>query len=338
MKRCTAVLATVAALAVTARGAAQPAPAAPAAAAQDDEPANVDEPASLDPLAPTPSFPVVGPTIPIPLPRTRGGEPLYWDTAWRRSNELDYTLIAVASVSTLLTAIVKPISRPWRGGILFDEDARKLRLDSYDQQATARDTSDVLVALSATYPFLIDSMVTAWWYRGNKQVAREMAVIDLETLAVTAAVQGLFSVVATRERPYGRTCGDGLPNESLDCITFGRYRSYFSGHTSLSFASASLVCTHHLNLKLFANGLADGLACVTAFAAAAATGTLRVVGDQHYASDVISGAIVGTGIGLGLPWLLHYRRGSGTTEARAPGGFRMQIVPTTSGASAVGTF
>lgn len=328
-----AVLAAVLALAVSAPAAAQSAaPTAPAATTDSSAPS------VAEPIAPTRSIPVVGPTIPLPLPRTRGGEPLYWDAAWRRSNELDYTLIAVGGASTLFTAIIKPISRPWRGGILFDEDARKLRLSSFDEQATARDASDVLLALSVTGPFLIDSMVTAWWYRGNKQVAKEMAIIDLETLAVTAAVQGLFAAVASRERPYGRTCGNGLPNDSLDCNTFGRYRSYYSGHTSLSFASASLVCTHHLHLNLFANGFADGAACISAFAAAAATGTLRIVGDQHYASDVISGAVLGTGIGLGLPWLLHYRRGSGTSDAKTSAGLRVQLVPTTNGAQAVGTF
>jgi membrane-associated phospholipid phosphatase len=335
MNRCTAFLATVvAALAASAPAAAQTAPApAPAPATGTS-----DTPPVVEPIAPTRSLPVAGPTIPFPLPRTRGGEPRYWDAAWRRSNELDYTLIAVGGATTLFTAIVKPISRPWRGGILFDEDARKLRLDSFDQRATARDASDVLLALSVTGPFLIDSMVTAWWYRGNKQVAKEMAVIDLETLAVTAAVQGLFATIASRERPYGRTCGDGLPNDSLDCSSFSRFRSYYSGHTSLSFASASLVCTHHVHLGLFADGFADGMACLSSFAAAATTGTLRIVGDQHYASDVISGAILGTGIGLGLPWLLHYRRGSGTTETKASTAFRVQLVPSTNGAQAVGTF
>lgn len=331
MNRGTAFLVAVAALAVSAPAGAQTA-AAPAPKS------DTDAPVVAEPIAPTRSLPVAGPTIPIPLPRTRGGEPLYWDAAWRRSNELDYTLIAVGGASTLFTAIIKPISRPWRGGILFDEDARKLRLSSFDERATARDASDVLLALSVTGPFLIDSMVTAWWYRGNKQVAKEMAVIDLETLAVTAAVQGLFAAVVSRERPYGRTCGDGLPNDSLDCTTFGRYRSYYSGHTSLSFASASLVCTHHLHLSLFADGFADGMACVSSFAAAATTGTLRIVGDQHYASDVISGAVLGTGIGLGLPWLLHYRRGSGTSDAKASAGVKVQLVPTTNGAQAVGTF
>jgi membrane-associated phospholipid phosphatase len=38
--------------------------------------------------------------------------------------------------------------------------------------------------------------------------------------------------------------------------------------------------------------------------AAATTGTLRLVGDAHYFSDVFVGAVVGTAVGLGIPLLV----------------------------------
>ncbi len=287
-----------------------------------------------DSVAPTPTLPVEG-TVPIPLPVTRGGEVLTWDPSWRRFDAWDYGLTIVAGSTALAAAIVKPFPAAIHGPVLFDNGARKLRLGTYTDQRTARDVSDVLLSLSITGPFLIDSMVVAFWYRGNKSVAREMALIDLETLAVTAAVQGLVSTFTGRARPYVSSCGNALPSSSLDCDTFGKDRSFFSGHSALSFASASLVCTHHMNLKLFENPTTDALSCVTSYAAAAATGVLRIVGDQHYASDVITGALLGTGIGLALPYFLHYRRGSSTKSASD---FRLQLMPTPTGGTALGTF
>ena len=295
------------------------------------------KPAAPEPIAPSRTIPIPGPTVPFPLPRTRGGETLHWNPQWRHTDGWDYTLTAIAASSTLFTAIVKPLPPSIHGNILFDESARKLRFDSYNQRMAARELSDVLLSLSVTGPFLIDAMVVAWWYRGNKAVAKEMAIIDLETLAVTAAVQGLSTTLTGRGRPYVQTCGTDLPSNSLDCQTFGQNRSFFSGHTSLSFASASLVCMHHLNMDLF-EGPTDELACISSYAAAAATGVLRIASDQHYASDVITGAVLGTGIGLGLPYLLHYRKRSPAPAGETERAFHIQLVPTVTGASAVGTF
>ena len=74
-------------------------------------------------------------------------------------------------------------------------------------------------------------------------------------------------------------------------------------------------------------------------ATAGLTGALRIMSDQHYASDVITGAILGTGIGFAVPYFLHYRRGSsGQEPSRAASSFTIHLVPTGTGASAVGTF
>jgi membrane-associated phospholipid phosphatase len=68
---------------------------------------------------------------------------------------------------------------------------------------------------------------------------------------------------------------------------------------------------------------------------AATTATFRVLGDEHWASDVITGALVGTIIGYGVP-LLHYRHHDiGRVDVA---GMKLQLVPFGSGASLVGTF
>jgi membrane-associated phospholipid phosphatase len=307
--------------------------------------ANAQEPKNSDPIdpdlvAPGRTLPVAARPIPLSiLPRTGGGRPLAWNPEWRRVSAADFVVTAAAGAVTLTSQIVKPLPPVIEGPIFFDDAVRDtLRLQSVDARGWAGDVSDVLLSLSMTGPFLIDSMTTAWWYRGSKDVAQQMAVMDLETLAITSAVQGVTSDLIGRARPYTRICGTpDLPADSLECQTFSQNRSFFSGHTSLSFASASLVCQHHLQMHLFENGPADALSCIGSMLTAGTTGTFRILSDNHYASDVITGAIIGTTLGFGLPWILRYKPHAANSFTQQTG-MTFQLVPTGLGAAAVGVF
>lgn len=281
-------------------------------------------------------MPVAGKSFLTGTPRARAGKPLRWNEEWSRYDRWDVAFSAIAGASTLTTAIVRPIFPFRRGGVLFDESIRKsVRSSRYDTRGAYADMSDVLLSLSITGPILIDSLTVAYWYRGSPDVAWQMALIDVETMLATAAVQGIFTTFTSRERPYGRVCGTEIPATNNQCDSYDRYRSFFSGHTSLSFAGASLVCSHHLTLGLFDSRSADITSCVTSYAAAAATGVLRVMGDKHYTSDVLAGAVIGTSMGLVVPYFLHYR-------VRKPGvvldGVRVGVVPTGNGMNVAGTF
>jgi len=60
------------------------------------------------------------------------------------------------------------------------------------------------------------------------------------------------------------------------------------------------------------------------------------MGDMHYASDVLVGAVVGTSVGLGVPLLHHY---SGHEEARgSPSAVTVRFVPIALGGAIQGSF
>jgi membrane-associated phospholipid phosphatase len=276
------------------------------------------------------------------FPHSRGGTPLVWDSEYRRVSTGDFVLTAADAGVALAALIVKPLNNGWTGPILFDNGARNtLRLTSLDARGLAADTSDVLLSVSLMGPFLVDSLATAWWYRGSKDVAQQMAMIDGETLSITAAIQGLSAMFAGRQRPYVQTCGKVLPNSTVECQTDSKDRSFFSGHTSLTFTSAALVCSHHLNLDLFEDNPADEFSCASAEFAAASTGLLRIMSDNHWASDVLTGAIVGNAVGFGAPYFLHYRRhkkGDAAPTSAERRDFSVHFLPTGLGAAAVGTW
>ncbi len=262
---------------------------------------------------------------------------LVWDRSYGRFGTADGVITLVGGATTLAMAIVPAFaSRRRSGGGVLEEDARAaLRAPSSQGRYVARDTSDVFLSLSLTYPFFIDSLISAWWFRGNADVAREMALIDAEAFAITGALQGVTNVIAARERPYGRNCGaPDLPSDSIDCTTTGRYRSFFSGHSAFSFTAAGLICSHHMRLDLLGNKVADVLSCVAAELGAVAAASLRVVGDMHYVSDVAVGALVGTTVGFVVPWM-HYK---GFRASAKTGPVEVTLVPTGTGASLTGAF
>jgi membrane-associated phospholipid phosphatase len=267
--------------------------------------------------------------------RNISDKPLEWK--WSRFSTFDYVVTGIGGAATLVTAIIRPQSKPLVAGpILFDEDARSaLRLHSLQDRYIVRDASDVGLSLAVTWPFFADSLFSAWWYRGSRDVAQEMALIDLETLAVSGAVQGVTNVIVGRKRPFLADCGTGtLPANALDCNGSFPERSFFSGHAAFSFTAAALVCVHHFENDLLGAPW-DALSCAGGYAVAATTSTFRVMSDVHYASDVITGALVGTAIGYGIP-LLHYRKRP-SAGLHGPE-MTWHFVPMGAGAGVAGTF
>jgi membrane-associated phospholipid phosphatase len=270
-----------------------------------------------------------------PTPVDEPITPLVW--RGQRFSTADYVIASVGGALTLSAAMIRPRAQhSLSGGMFFDDSVRDaLRAGSLQSRYVFRDASDVGLSLIVTWPFFADALVSAWWYRGSRDVAEQMALIDLETLAISGAVQGATNVLVSRERPYGRDCGSSmLPGHATDCEGSTHYRSFFSGHSAFSFTSAALICTHHLRNDLL-GGPWDGLSCLGGYLVAGATASFRVVSDVHYASDVLTGALVGTLIGYGVP-LLHYRRSR--TESPTTGALQLNLVPAAGGLGLLGIF
>ena len=292
------------------------------------------------PIDTAPKLPLAGTSIKIALPGKKQGSSLLWKPRWRKFSTSEWVVTSVSLGITIASLFVPARPTAWAShGFLFDEPARKtLRVRSEGWRFNARDVSDVLLSLSSTYPFLVDSLMVAWWHRGSPVVAEQMALMNAEAMAVTAALQGIVSSMTSRERPYARDCTDPTLAESRDCQITNRYRSFFSGHTSQAFVSAMLTCAHHANLPLYGSVGADRTACITHVAVAFTIGSLRMLADMHYASDVISGAIIGTGVGLAVPYLFHYRSDSETKSAARSVFSGVRLVPMPTGLAVIGIF
>jgi membrane-associated phospholipid phosphatase len=105
------------------------------------------------------------------------------------------------------------------------------------------------------------------------------------------------------------------PSYAANCSSGANLNaSFLSGHTTIAFAGAGLMCAHHMHLPLYGSVVADALACATGLAAATTAGALRVMSDNHYTTDVLLGAGVGLFGGYVWPMMWHY--GHGSRESR----------------------
>ena len=267
-------------------------------------------------------------------------KPIVWEG--QRFSTVDWIITGAATGIALASNILPPRSSHWTGTNGFDDGARDfLRLSSTSARYWVRDASDVLLSVEVTWPLFVDALIGAWWYHDSPDAAAQMALIDAEAYAVASAIQGTTTMLTSRQRPYGRDCGTAaLPETNSDCSSSSvRYRSFFSGHASMSFLGASLICVHHLKLDLFGSRAADIGTCVAAYSGAALSSLFRTMGDVHYTSDILIGATVGTAIGLGLPMLKYRRSRKGilrSTTEKEEG--RVMVLPFGAGLGVGGTF
>lgn len=236
-----------------------------------------------------------------PALRAQEADPLAWGDRPRFSKaEYIGTGTALAGSAAAFFFIPHPKTPAWRGQILFDKGARNtLRARSQGGRDRATVYSDMLSYPLVAYA-MVDGPITAA-IRGNKDTAIQLSLIGAEVFAVTELLNLTVSAVVRRERPADNVCD---PNGKYDSHCA---RSFWSGHTANAFAAASLICAEHESLPLYGGGKADKGACAGALAAASAVGTLRIVSNDHHASDVIVGAAVGAAIGYLLPNYLHFK-------------------------------
>jgi membrane-associated phospholipid phosphatase len=267
-------------------------------------------------------------------------EELRWKDEWRRFGVADLVATAFFCGVTVATLLVPTDPDRWRSRNALDTSVRDvLRLETQEGRDRARDASDVLFFASVNL-LLVDSFVVAWFAHDARDVGLQLALVDLETMSLAAAVHGTTTALASRERPYADPlCNGDAETELDDCRGRKRYRSFFSGHASFTFGVAAATCVHHVHLPLYGGGFADAVPCVLGLGSATATAFLRVASDQHWTTDVIAGAAIGGAVGALTPLALFYGFGSGAAEAdRAARAPSLGLVPTATGAMLVGRF
>jgi membrane-associated phospholipid phosphatase len=205
----------------------------------------------------------------------------------------------------------------WCGANGFDDMVReRLRWSGTE---TAHQLSNAIVYGVVPASAFGLTALAAWRDRRGGEWA-ENAFVVLEAAVLSSDLTQLVKFQAGRARPYMREDG------ALAGVHVDGNLSFFSGHTSFAFslavASGTVASMRGYRAAPAVWGVGLG--------AAAVTGYLRIAADRHYATDVMTGALVGSALGFAVPYLLH-RRGR---ETREPPRLQMGVTPVAGGSVA----
>jgi membrane-associated phospholipid phosphatase len=122
------------------------------------------------------------------------------------------------------------------------------------------------------------------------------AIIDdlgpiVETTTIVRWVTRFIKLGTARQRPYAHYTGPIDEDDNL---------SFVSGHSSSAFA----VVISGAMVARMRGYKSEPYLWIGGTLLAAATGYLRIAADRHYLTDVLSGAVLGTGAGLTVPLLM----------------------------------
>jgi len=227
-----------------------------------------------------------------------------WPPGWSRIGPIETAVIGAIAVGALVmeVAVKSPVTPRWDEPILFDDSARNaLRAGSQSGRSTAATISDIGYIGLPVYAIGVEAGLQTWLGRDQADAALQLALINLEALAINGFLSRLTQKTVGRSRP------DAQPGTTDNT-------AFFSGHTSTTFTMASALCVQHAKLEIYGN-VADKVVCPASLAVAATTGLLRIVADRHWASDVIAGAIFGTVVGSTVSWAhLHDGKGPPATS------------------------
>ena len=231
-------------------------------------------------------------------------DPVAWDPAWSHAGPWDYGLTGVGLATLLTETAVLQNQAPdprWNQPILFDLAVRDATRGSTAQiRDDAANVSWGLWFLEMGYPLAVD--VPYAWARYGREVAWDLFWQDATAMSLSGAFDFAARDAVGRVRPGNYEC---LRDGGTNCLNGPETRRSFpSGHFTETSTATALICTQHLRLRLYGAPW-DALTCAGAITADAAVGTLRMVADDHWATDVIAGGVFGVLFGWGVPTLMH---------------------------------
>ena len=195
---------------------------------------------------------------------------------WRASDE-DWTHVALGAAAVLGTALI--LDRPIQKSIQRQDNPSLHRW------------ADHLAPIGNTYSFLVAGGLYAAGYFGKDGEMQAAGADTLSSLIVATVI------LVPLKYGFGRaTPADGLGASAFKPLS--SHDSFPSGHTTWAFAAASALTEHYSEPWMQA----------TAYGLATLVGLARLEQNQHWASDVLAGALVGTTVGKLVPRLNQRKR------------------------------
>ena len=146
-----------------------------------------------------------------------------------------------------------------------------------------------------------------------------VGVIYAETVGLTFGINEILKRAVPRERPY--LYFEGYPEEDLKNGDYNE--SFCSRHTSVAFSIAA--ANSYIFSKYYPDSEWKIPVIAASYSLATITGILRVASGEHFASDVLVGALLGTAIGYAVPALHTLFADKNVETSASPFGLAFKI-------------
>ena len=130
--------------------------------------------------------------------------------------------------------------------------------------------------------------------------AEDIGLHSVESVLLGGAITGVTKMIAGRARPYKDTA-NSLNFGLLRGLKGTDYQSFPSGHTTAAFAFASIISSETSHWWPESRWIIGPFF----FGGAMLTGVSRIYNQDHWASDVVTGAAIGTLTGIKVYRYMH---------------------------------
>ena len=158
------------------------------------------------------------------------------------------------------------------------------------------DKASDIGSILAVAPLVVGGIA---WYDGSSSGA-EFATFSLMFVQAIGISNGLNLTLRSLEiwpRPY-MYAESGEGREKAESAKSEAYGSFFSGHTTAAFTVATF--TDQWFRTAYPNSPYKGIMRASAYSLATLESVLRIAAGKHYFTDVLVGALVGTGVSIGI--------------------------------------
>jgi hypothetical protein len=264
-------------------------------------PGRADDPAPLEP---------VGSPPPPPLEPARPDLRMV-PGLWTQAGVTGGLLLLVGGAQLYSERQVVPASCRWCEPPQVDRWARQQLLWK-DPQSAALYGNLLIVAVPAGVAIALGAMAHAQG-AGFREGAEDILVIS-EAATITLVLMQVAKFTTARARPDAWAgSGSTAANSRM---------SFYAGHAAVAFAVAAA----GTQVARMRGRPGWGWLSAASFAGAAACGYFRIASDNHWLTDVVAGAAIGTAVGFTLPGLVLSpagERSGGVTVVPAPGGLAL---------------
>ena len=168
-------------------------------------------------------------------------------------------------------------------GLSFADQPVKDFFQSHKNSSESYVSRNILEHFGAEHSFIVMSGILTYGMLAKDKKYVSTALLALESFALASLVTRIPKTIVGRERP------DNWQGDGPYAIK-GPFKgnSFPSGHTTASFAVASVIATQFRDSKWIP---------VTAYTVAGLAGLSRIYDNKHWLTDVVAGATIGTLVG-----------------------------------------